>query len=229
MPEEGFQRTSQGEAKSWGMISKTFKDSFGLLSGRKILVAILIISAVYGLSSSGFDNLWTVFMLENLDFPAIGNFEPVVWFGLFNVVVTILGLVGTEYVRRILDLNKQAVVIKTLLFLSSITAICMIVFGITKNFWLAGTVYSISITFRTISDPIFRIWINQNVESNVRATMMSMDSQANSLGQVIGGSIVGAIGTAISLPAALITTGLARLPGAVLFARLGLKERKNQQ
>jgi len=228
MPEEGFQRSSKVEGESWGTIIKTFKDSIGLLRGSSILIAILLISAVYGLSSSGFDNLWTVFMLENLDFPTIGNFEPIIWFGFFNTVVTILGLLGTEYVRRFVDISRQAVVIKTLLFLSSVTAICMIIFGMTRNFWLAGTVYCLSITFRTICDPIFPIWINQNVESNVRATMMSMDSQANSLGQMIGGPIIGAIGTAISLPVALISTGLARLPVAILFAQLALKEKRIQ-
>ena len=229
MPEEGFQRSSQVERESWGTIIKTFKDSIGMVRGSSILIAILLISTVYGLSSSGFDNLWTVFMLENLDFPTIGNFEPIIWFGFFNTVVTILGLLGTEYIRRFVDISRQAVVIKTLLFLSSVTAICMIIFGMTRNFWLAGTVYCLSITFRTICDPIFPIWINQNVESNVRATMMSMESQANSLGQVIGGPIIGAIGTAISLPVALISTGLARLPVAILFARLALKEKKNRE
>jgi DHA3 family tetracycline resistance protein-like MFS transporter len=208
------------------MIIRTFKDTVQIVRGHTILIAILIISAVYGLSGSGFDDLWTMFMLDNISFPELGNFEPVIWFGFLNTVVTVLGLLGTEYVRRIVDLNKQAIVVKTLLFLTSLTAICMIIFGAAKNFWLVGTVYCLSITFRTISDPIFRIWINQNIESNVRATMMSMDSQANSLGRVIGGPIIGLIGTAISLPVALITTGLARVPVAILYARLVLQGKR---
>jgi DHA3 family tetracycline resistance protein-like MFS transporter len=229
MPEQGFQRSSQVERESWKMIIRTFKDSVQLVRGRTILIVILVISAVYGLSSSGFDNLWTVFMLENQSFPKIGNFEPVIWFGLINTVVTILGLLGTEYIRRIVDLTKQAVVVKTLMFLAGVTAICMVVFGVSKNFWSAATVYCLSITFRIMSDPVFRIWINQNIESNVRATVMSMDSQATSLGQVIGGPIIGAIGTAISLPAALIAAGLARVPVAILFARQMLQDKRTQE
>jgi hypothetical protein len=42
-------------------------------------------------------------------------------------------------------------------------------------------------------------------------------------------SIIGAIGTAISLLAALVSTGLARLPVAILFARMALKEKKNRE
>lgn len=229
MPEEGFQRSSQEERESWETMFSTFKESVRLVRGRTVLIAILIISVVYGLSSSGFDNLWTVYMLEDLSFPAIGSFEPIVWFGLINAVVTILGLLGTEFVRRKVDINSQRVIIRTLMFLTSVTAICMVIFGLAGNFWLAVTVYCLSLIFRTISDPILRTWINQNIESNVRATVMSMDSQANSLGQMIGGSTIGAIGTVISLPVALVTTGLARIPVAILFARLVLQGKSKRE
>lgn len=191
MPEQGFQRSSQEERESWGTMFSTFKESARLVRGRTVLTAILIISAVWGLSSSGFDNLWTVFMLENLTFPAWRSLEPVIWFGLINAVATILGLLGTEVVRRKVDINSQTVNVRTLMFLTFVTAICMVIFGLAGNFWLAVTVYCLSMTFRTICDPIFRTWINQNIESKVRATVMSMDSQAFSLGQMIGGSAIG--------------------------------------
>jgi DHA3 family tetracycline resistance protein-like MFS transporter len=229
MPEEGFQRSPQEERESWRMMFSTFRESVRLLRGRTVLIAILLISAVYGLSSSGFDNLWTVNMLENFTFPAIGNFEPVIWFGLLNAIVTILGLVGTEIVRRKVDISSQAAIVRTLMFLTSATAICMVIFGLTGNFWLAVTAYCLSIALRTTSDPILRTWINQNIESNVRATVLSMDSQVNSLGQMIGGSTIGAIGTAISLQVALVTTGLARIPVAMLFARLVLQGKRKRE
>jgi DHA3 family tetracycline resistance protein-like MFS transporter len=229
MPEEGFQRSPQEERESWRTMFGKFRESVRLVRGRTVLIAILFISAVYGLSSSGFDNLWTVHMLEDLTFPAIGNYEPVIWFGLFNAVVTVLGLVGTEIVRRKVDISSQAVIVRTLMFLTSATAICMVIFGLAGNFWLAVTVYCLSLTLRTTSDPILRTWINQNIESNVRATVLSMDSQVNSLGQMIGGSTIGAIGTAISLPIALVTTGLARVPVAILFARLVLQGKRKRE
>lgn len=229
MPEEGFQRSSKEAHETWRTMFRTFRESVRLVRGRTVLIAILLISAVYGLSSSGFDNLWTVYMLDTLTFPAIGNFEPVVWFGLFNAIVTVFGLVGTEVVRRNIDLSGQSAIVQTLMFLTSATAICMFIFGLAGNFWLAATVYCLSITLRTTSDPIFKTWINQNIESNVRATMLSMESQVNSLGQIIGGSTIGAIGTVISLPIALVTTGLARVPVAMLFARLVLQGKKKRE
>jgi DHA3 family tetracycline resistance protein-like MFS transporter len=227
MPEEGFQRVPSEQRESWGQVWNTFKESIQLVRGRAVLAAILVISATYGLSAAGFDNLWTVFMLETQDFPSWGDFQPVVWFGFFNIVITVLGLVGTELIRRKAKLTNQSVVVGILLAFTSLTALFMAIFGLARDFWLAGVVYCLSLTFRTVCGPLFRIWINQNVESKVRATVMSMESQTFSLGQAIGGPIIGAIGSAVSLPAALVTAGLARLPVAVLYLRVLIKGRNS--
>jgi DHA3 family tetracycline resistance protein-like MFS transporter len=230
MPEEGFQRSTQEERKSWGTMFSTFKESIRLVRGRTVLIAILLISAVWGLGDSGFNNLWTVFMLENLTFPAWGSLEPVIWFGLINAVAMILGLLGNEVVLQKVDINSQTVIVRTLMFLTFLLTICMVIFGLAGNFWLAATVYCLVWTFYAIIDPMWKIWISQNVESKVRATVMSMDSQAASLGAIIGGPIIGAIGSAISLPVALVTTGLAHLPVTILLARLVLQgKRKGEE
>ena len=68
--------------------------------------------------------------------------------------------------------------------------------------------------------PLITTWINQNVNSSVRATVLSMEEQVFSLGETVGGPVVGAIGSLVSLPAALVVTGLARLPVALIFLRL---------
>jgi DHA3 family tetracycline resistance protein-like MFS transporter len=115
------------------------------------------------------------------------------------------------------------------MFLTSTTAICMVAFGLARSFWLAVTAYCLSIALRVTSDPIIRTWINQNTESSVRATVLSTDSQVNSLGQMIGAPTIGAIGSAISLQAALVTAGLARVPVAMLFARLVFRDKGQRE
>jgi DHA3 family tetracycline resistance protein-like MFS transporter len=168
-------------------------------------------------------------VLDNLTFPDVWDFEPVVWFGAINAAVTVLGLLGTEIARRRVDVERQSAIVRALMFLTGATAVCMVIFGLTGSFWLAVTVYCLSITLRMTSDPILRTWINQNTESQVRATVLSMDSQVNSLGQMIGGPAIGAIGSAVSLSAALVTTGLARIPVTMLFARLVLAGRGGRE
>ena len=199
------------------------------MRGRSVLIAMLWISLVYGLSSSGFDNLWTVNTLEHIPFPAIGHFEPVVWFGLVNATATMIGLAGTEIARRKVDVRQQAPIVRALMFLTGATAISMVVFGLSGNFWLAVVAYWGQFTLRVVSDPIFMTWTNQNVESSVRATVLSMFAQANSLGQITGGPLIGAMGSVLSLPVALVSTGLARIPVSLLFARLVLQGRRTHR
>lgn len=224
MPEEGFLPLPAEQRKSWRALFRTFGDGVRLVTGRPVLITILLISAVAGISTTGFEGLWTVHLLENIDFPEIGNFKPVVWFGCINGAVTLLSLIGIEFFRRKIDISNQHAIIRTLMTTSSITALCMVAFGMVDNFFLAAGIYVLSYTLRIASSPINKAWINQNVEAKVRATVLSMDNQVNYLGRMAGGPVIGAIGSAFSLPAALITAGLARIPIVALYARLLLSD-----
>ena len=63
-----------------------------------------------------------------------------------------------------------------------------------------------------ISDPFWTAWVNQRLSPQVRATVISMSSHANALGQIAGGPAVGAIGTFWSLRAALLSSALLLTP-----------------
>ena len=76
-------------------------------------------------------------------------------------------------------------------------------------------------TARALSYPLNTTWLNQRIDSQVRATVLSMTSQVDALGQMIGGPIAGAVGTLRSLQAALITSGLMLSPAIFLFGFLG--------
>jgi len=104
----------------------------------------------------------------------------------------------------------------------------MIVFGLVSDFWLAAVAHSLSYSLRIASSPLFKAWINQNAESSVRATVLSVDNQVNHLGRITGGPIIGATGSATSLRAALVAVGLIRVPVTVLIARVVLLARSGQ-
>ena len=228
MPEHGFQPVPPEERRSWQTMFGTFKEGVQLVRGRSVLGTILGISAVAGLASAGFEGLWTAHMLENVAFPTIGSFEPVVWFGGINAAVSIMSLLGIELFRRRVDMGSQAGIVRTLMVSASLSTICMVVFGLVNDFWLAVAAYSLSYSLRIAGSPLFKAWINQNVESSVRATVLSVDNQVNYLGRITGGPIIGAIGSATSLRAALVAAGLIRVPVTVLLARVMLRTRSSQ-
>ncbi|HET9016003.1 MAG TPA: hypothetical protein VFN57_10435, partial [Thermomicrobiaceae bacterium] len=71
--------------------------------------------------------------------------------------------------------------------------------------------------------PIFTAWVNQGLEPRVRATIFSLAAQTDALGQIAGGPVLGLIGSAVSIPAALVTAGLALAPAIALYARTLLR------
>jgi DHA3 family tetracycline resistance protein-like MFS transporter len=229
MPERGFQPIPPEKRRSWHAMTGTFKEGVRLVRGRSVLVTILGISAVAGLASAGFESLWTANMLENVAFPAIGSFEPVVWFGGINAAVSIMSLIGIELFRRKVGVGSQAVIVRTLMATASLSTMCMVVFGLVGDFWLAAAAYSLSYSLRIASSPLFKAWINLNVESRVRATLLSVDNQINYLGRIAGGPIIGIIGSATSLRAALVAAGLVRVPVTVLLARSVLQAKEHSE
>ena len=66
--------------------------------------------------------------------------------------------------------------------------------------------------------PVSATWINQGLEPGVRATVLSAASQSDALGQIVGGPIVGAVGTAWSIRAAMVTSGGILTPILLLYA-----------
>lgn len=81
--------------------------------------------------------------------------------------------------------------------------ICTLIFALAGEVIIAMVVYCLSQTLRQISRPILLVWINQNADSRVRATIISTYWQSNALGQIAGSPIIGWIGTVFSLRLAL--------------------------
>jgi hypothetical protein len=51
------------------------------------------------------------------------------------------------------------------------------------------------------------IWVNRRTTSDVRATVHSFLSQAETVGEIVGGLALAALARATSIPVALITAG----------------------
>lgn len=200
-------------------IRATLHLSWRLLLRRPTLLLILGIELFGGLSSEGFDRLGDAHFLLDIGLPRLGPFQPVVWFGVFSASILLLGLLATELARRRVDVNSHRAVSRTLLALTAVIVVGMVAFGLASAFWFAVAMYLVVNVVRRVSNPLFTAWLNQHTESATRATMLSLEGQADALGQIAGGPVVGAIGSAVSLPAALVVAGLALTPAVALIAR----------
>lgn len=210
MPETSFKPTPRdAHARStFQSMTHTFKSGLRLVRGKPILISILSIGLIYGLYSEGFDRLWTAHLLQDITLPAIGNLQPVTWFGIIRAVSMILGIAVTEFVRRRINTNDHGAVARALFSLNTVMVIGLLTFALTGNFIIALVAYWAIGSSRQTVGPMYTAWVNQHVESSVRATVISMSSQIDAFGQILGGPIVGAIGLALGIPAALVVSAL---------------------
>lgn len=74
------------------------------------------------------------------------------------------------------------------------------------------------VLMRSIITPLYAAWFNLRIDDpRVRATMFSVSSQVDAIGQIGGGPVVGAIGN-VSIRAALVTSALILSPVLPLYA-----------
>ena len=92
MSEKGFSPAPKEERQSWQQMGTIFRNGLRVVRGRPVLITILLIGLFYGLYSEGFDRLSTPHLVTNFTFPTLWSLKPVVWFGIFSVMSTLLSL-----------------------------------------------------------------------------------------------------------------------------------------
>jgi DHA3 family tetracycline resistance protein-like MFS transporter len=216
MPETGFKPTPREERSSRQQMGHTLRSGIRLVRVRPILLTILGIGLFYGLYSEGLDRLWTPHLLQNFTLPTIGNFQPVVWIGTIDLVLGLLGIVATQLVIKRVDMTSHTAVARASFLFSALLVASLFGFALAGSFVVAVLTRLAIGVLRTIIGPIQATWINQHVDSGVRATVISMSGQVDAFGQIAGGPIVGIIGNT-SIRAALIASGLILSPVLLLY------------
>jgi MFS transporter, DHA3 family, tetracycline resistance protein len=221
MPEHGFVRRPVEERTSPLRALRTTAVTGGrLVRGHRVLLIIVGITFFTGAASEGLDRLWEAHLITEVGLPELWGLDPVVWFGVFNIVGLVAGIVITSFLVPRFEHADNAKLARALLWLTAMLSISVVVFGFATSFALAAGAYLVARLARRLSDPLYVTWLNRNVEdSSVRATVNSMASQSGAIGEVAGGPAIGVVGTLASLRAALVATGLLLTPAIALYAR----------
>ena len=219
MPEEGFTPSPAGDRTTSAMMRKTVRDARQLTRRHPILRALLVIGLFYGLYSEGFDRLWTAHVLENAMLPWLQSADPVVWMGIVRGLGLVVCLAATEVTRRRVDITRPAILGRVLMLNAGLIVVALASFGLARTFWLGIILYWLIGVLRSIHRPLYDAWYNQRIDDpQVRATMFSVTSQVDAIGQVGGGPVVGAIGNAVSIRAALVASALLLSPVLPLYS-----------
>lgn len=218
MPEENFHPVPVAKRETFGKMKETLVSGLKLVKQSPVLLTIVITGLIFGMFSEGFDRLWTPFMLNNFSFPSLGNLRPVTWFGILAMVANIMAIIAIRFAEKRTNTGNHKSTVTTLLLTNSLLVIAVIIFGLSGNFMIAAVAYWLVSMFREVRNPIYDAWTNQNVESKVRATVFSMCSQANAVGQIAGGPILGLIATVMSLRISIVLAGLVLIPTLFLYS-----------
>jgi MFS transporter, DHA3 family, tetracycline resistance protein len=221
MPEHGFVRRPVEERMSPLRALRTTAVTGGrLVRGHHVLLLIVAITIFTGAASEGLDRLWEAHLIQTVGLPELWGLDPVVWFGVFNVVGLLAGIVVTSFlVPRFEHANNEKLA-KALLWLTVAVSLSVVAFGLATSFVLAAVAYLVARLLRRLNEPLYLTWLNKNIDdSSVRATVNSMASQSGAVGEVAGGPAIGVVGTLASLRAALVASGLLLAPAIALYLR----------
>ena len=219
MPEHGFTPTPRAERTTWQVMGGQFKGGVSLIRRSHVLLTILGIMAFAGAATEAYDRLSTDHFLTDFTFPTFHDWKPVVWLGIFSIIGRLWNIGIFEIIRRRLDTNSHRAVARALTVSTALLVVCYLGFALAGNLALA-VIASIGVRmFRNINNPLQTAWINQHVDSRVRATVISISSQADAIGQIAGGPVVGYIGVLATVRAALVVGGCILSPALVLYAQ----------
>lgn len=223
MPENGFAPAQNRESASWKAMIITLRSGMYLVRGRPVLLSIFLLSLFYGLYSEGFDRLWVAHMLERFSFPV---FQPVVWFGILQGAAMLLAAGVIEWVKRRLDTGKLQQLLRALLLTSALLVLALAGFAVTRNLWGVMGLFILITILRETNYPLFTAWTNRHLESETRATVLSMASLVDAVGQIGGGPWVGWIARQVSMQAALLTSTGLLAPVLLVLGRLLREDEK---
>ena len=217
MPENNFKPSAPGDLNTFKKMVYTFKSGLKFVKSKSIIMILLAVTLFYGLSSEGYDKLSNAHFLQDTTLPKLGNLSSVTWFGIFGILGMILSFIVMHFMAKNLKNEDNRKNGKLLLCINILYISSMLIFALTRNFSLMLIAYLATNTFRIINEPIFSAWLNGHIDDNSRATVLSINGQMNSLGQILGGPIIGIIATNISVSIGIACTSLLVTPVLVLY------------
>lgn len=222
MPENGFLPASREKHHTPEHLKRTLRAAAIAARAPGVVRSFMVIALLSGAASEVFDRLWTAHIITATSLTAgSSSAHTAMWFTGFALVGSLVALAVSLLANRVA--NTRVNVAHPAGLLSGL--IVVQVMGVV-GFALFGALWPMLITMwvrdsaRAVGSPIQAAWLNRNVEPRTRATTLSLTSQADAIGQVVGGPPLGVLANRTSVPVALIASAGFLAPTAIVFSRL---------
>jgi DHA3 family tetracycline resistance protein-like MFS transporter len=218
MPETGFQPTAKGERNTFQHMTHTFLRGLHTVRKHPRLKNILGMGLFFGLYSEGFDRLWVKHILARFTLPAIFGTTEIAFFGILRAGSALAAMGATMFLERRLDASQATQIARSMKIITLGIAASILLFALSPFLGYTMIVYVLISSLRSLVEPLTTAWVNQHLDSDVRATILSMTGQVDALGQISGGPFVGAVANLVSVQAAIALSGVLLTP-ALFFIR----------
>jgi MFS transporter, DHA3 family, tetracycline resistance protein len=237
MDEKGFTPEPLNGQTRFQQFTGTFKEGIKMIKLRPVLISILAVGFFFGFYSEGYDRLWQAHLLAKFQIPELQwisksgftkEMNIVIWYAGFKILMMFLTAIATRIVEKHLRSPEMKKLVRLLLTLSGLLILCLAGFALSGNLLISLVlVLSIGI-IREVTYPVYNTWVNHRLNPQVRATVLSISSQVDAVGQIAGGPFVGVIAKQISVTAGLITSSSMLSPILVfLFGQRNSTEGSN--
>jgi len=222
MPEDGFSPASQGERETWATLSGTFRQGLREVRASRVLTLLMLTALLYGASSEALDRLNEFLLVREVGLP--GGLSAANWFILLTLAAQVIGLGVTEPLRRRINPADVRAAAAALRWVLGLSVAALLAFAYAPGFGWAALALVIHGVLRGLYSPLYDAWINRGLHPASRATVNSIASQADALGQVTFGPIFGVLGNTLGVRTALALAALVRVPALTLLGRTQREE-----
>ena len=182
MSEAGYRAIPREARGTLAGMAAGARSSVAALRRRPLILTILAITVVFGLSGEGIDRLWQVHFLRDIGLPRFAGLSSVLWFGLISGGAALIGIAVTQVIRRCLDLENHTHVTRSLLGFTALRALTLAGFALATNLFVAIGFLWVAGVMSQAFGPVQRAWLNKSLDSSNRATLFSVDGQADAPG-----------------------------------------------
>ncbi|GGL66335.1 MFS transporter [Deinococcus aerolatus] len=219
MPENGFSPAPRGEQQTWAALSETLRRGVREVRASCVLTLLMLTALLYGASSEALDRLNDFLLVVEVGLP--GGLSAANWFIVLALTVQVVGLGVTEPLRRRINPADAQAASLALRWVLGLSAAALLAFAYAPGFGWAALALVVHGVLRGLYSPLYDAWINRGLNPASRATVNSIASQADALGQVTFGPVFGVLGNVLGVRSALALAALVRLPALPLLGRAG--------
>ena len=213
VPETKFVSVVREDTTNIQQMRLAIKGGLTQIRGNSVLVGLAAITLFAGLASEGFDRLWGAHFIEGFQ---LNEAEAIYWFGAFYAIAFLLNI----GVLKMVDAFVKERFALVLLLLNSLLVLAMLFFAFSGNFLLAVFLYLVIASLRAVNYPLISVMTNKQLQSQGRATALSMFGQLDAIGQVAGGPLVGMIALYTSIQGGLATSAILIIPTLYFLWRM---------